>query len=250
MTTVSTTAATTVALPEVRDLPPNVLWRLEQVSVDKRITEVSIEIERGVTAVLGASGSGKSTLLDVLCGHVRPTRGTVTASDEISATDAAAGNDSAAGTPLMWAGFGEGLWPHLTVAEQILAVGGEPQDWLPRFELEERNQVYPAQLSQGERSRCELARALASRPRVLVLDEPLTHVDRRRTSAGWQELTDWAAEEGHQLIVATHDIAAARQIAQRVVCLDGGRVVDSGPAERVYESPRSPEAAWAVGGDA
>lgn len=230
------------------------LWQLRAVSVGKRLQSVTLRINCGVTAILGASGSGKSTLIDVLSGEIKPTEGTIERLDmrAIGATPQNSAADdfvSDGGVSMLWAGSGEGLWPQMTVADQILSVGGDPQEWLPRFDLNERRNAKPSVLSQGERSRCELARALAAQPRTLLLDEPLTHVDRRRAAFGWDAIAEWAQIEGHHLILATHDLAAARRLANDVVCLDRGRVIDAGPLKTVAASPRCDESVWILGGE-
>lgn len=217
------------------------LWQLRNVSVDKRLCDVSVEIPCGVTAILGVSGAGKSTLLDLLAGTIQPTEGTVSMRDAVENTDAS--------LPLFSAGSGDGLWPHLTAAKQIAAVGAEPGDWLPRFELSERSDVQPPRLSQGERSRLEFARALAADPTILLMDEPLTHVDRRRSMFGWRSLQQWIEQEGRSLVFSTHDLDAAARLADHVVCLVGGRVADAGPWDRVRNEPACEDVAWLVGGD-
>lgn len=218
------------------------LWELTGVSVGERLLDVSITVEPGITAVLGASGAGKSSLLDLLCEFAEPTKGQITANFKPNI-------DRSEGVSLLWAGHGDGLWPQLRAKEQISAVGGDPADWLPRFDLSERREAYPRVLSQGERARLELARALAAKPTILVMDEPLTHVDRRRTALGWAMIEQWATGNESHLIVATHDIAAARSLAQHVICMSDGRVVDSGPLERVLADPKCEATAWAVGAE-
>lgn len=234
----------TVATADLRhatESVPRALFELKDVSVGNRLQEVSADIPLGVTAVLGPSGAGKSTFLDLLCGAVQPSRRRFVGT--------AAPSTSTSQLPLLWAGCGEGLWAHLSAAGQILAVGADPADWLPRFELDGRSDVKPSAMSQGERARLELARALAADPATLILDEPLTHVDRRRASRGWEEIASWTRREGRNLIFSTHDLAAAHRLATHVVCLDGGRVVDNGPLDRVLTAPSCEAAAWAVGAE-
>ena len=126
---------------------PPALWTLNDVSVRGRLRGVTLSINPGVTCVVGPSGAGKTTLLDLLCGFVRADEGRVTRPDGLT----------------LWCGCGQGLWPDRTARQQIEDVGGDLK-LLQRFGLEPRTNARPADLSLGERSRLELARALSAKP--------------------------------------------------------------------------------------
>ncbi|HEV8004340.1 MAG TPA: ATP-binding cassette domain-containing protein, partial [Planctomycetaceae bacterium] len=151
------------------------LWHLEDVRVEgwtrPRLDVPALDIRRGVTAVLGISGAGKTTLLNLLCGFARPDGGRVD-------TFISQNNGR---LPLFWVPQNDGLWPHRTARAHLEQVqngaAGSAPDWLADFNLGDHAQKTPEQLSHGERNRLAIARALASGAGVLVLDEPMAHVD-------------------------------------------------------------------------
>ena len=185
------------------------LWSLESVGVRGRLEALTLTVEPGVTVVRGPSGAGKTTLLDLLCGFVTADSGAVSRPEGF----------------VLWCGCGQGLWADRTAGRQIEDVGGDPGEWLQRFGLGGRSSRKPAALSLGERSRLELARALAAGPEVLLMDEPLTHVDAGRAAAGWAAVAEFAAGGG-SVVVATHEAGVEERLGGRTVRLESGRVVD------------------------
>ena len=147
------------------------LWKLENVTLSgrnrPRLADVSLEIQPGVTAILGHSGAGKTSLLNLLVGFEQPDRGTITC-EFLQPGDQ---------LPLFWAPSGDGLWPHMTVGQHVRAVLPETgsseakvAEFLTEFNLSDKTGEFPDQLSLGERARTALVRALASNARVLVLE--------------------------------------------------------------------------------
>ena len=139
------------------------LWRLDQVTVpgrmQPRLHQLTVDIPPGITAVLGSSGAGKSTLLNLLVDFERP------ASGMVQGVGAAKMN----GLPLYWSPPGHGLWPQLTVREHIVACDGNADAFLALLDLSHLASAEPGTLSQGERDRLALARAVASGAKILVL---------------------------------------------------------------------------------
>lgn len=216
----------------------NVLWKLEGVNLGKRLSGVSLTIEAGVTAVLGHSGAGKTSLLNLLIGFEKPNAGKL-------ATGFDRGEHR---IPLFWVPSDGGLWPHLTVAEHIAAVASaETELWLAKFDLMDRRDSRPDTLSAGEQSRLAVARALAAGAAVLVMDEPLVHVDPSRVGKYWQSIRRHLADCGRSLIFATHSPAAVLSEAGRVICLREGRVQYNGAVEKLYWQAATPQLAECLG---
>lgn len=225
------------------------VWKLEQVTLSghprPRLAGVSLEIGRGLTAVLGHSGAGKTSLLNLLVGFERPDQGAI----------ASAIDRSADRLPLFWCPPGDGLWPHLTVAQHVTAVlppGSDSQtksaELLAAFNLADKSDSFPDQLSQGECSRLALTRAVASEARVLVLDEPLVHVDLAGSRQFWESLRACFGEASRTAVVfSTHSPEVVVREAQQVICLSEGRAVYSGSVQQLYHDPPSSELAWCLG---
>ncbi len=160
-----------------------------------RLDDVTVTIPPGRTAIIGYSGAGKTSLLNVLAGFERPDAGTVRGIvDERTAKEGHPAETAGlrARLPLYWVPQNGGLWPHLTVDQHLGCVwSAELSDKLLRsLNLEHRRSALPGELSLGERSRLALARALATQAEVLLLDEPLSHVDPVRKSAYWNVLRE------------------------------------------------------------
>lgn len=208
------------------------LWTLDRVSLGaSRLREVSVEIPRGITALVGWSGAGKTSLLNVLVGFERPDRGVVAAPKSVA-----------------WAPQDGGLWPHCTVVEHLEIARGTLaglDTLIAALDLRERAGAKPGELSQGEASRLTVARALASRAEVLVMDEPLAHVDPARIARYWTVLREHLA--GRSLVFATHSPEAALGHAEHVICLRGGLVLHAGAIAETYAHPPNPEVMECLG---
>ena len=240
-------AATHFLLPEhcepdsiAANEPPASLWTLRNVCVAGRRTERlrvdALVVRAGTTAIIGPSGAGKSTLVDLLCGVIEPDVGVVEASD--------------CARSLFFGGSDGGLWPDEPAGEHLRLVcsnSDRVHELLGRFELDDCAQSRPEELSQGQRTRLSIARALAADPQTIVLDEPLAHVDPRRRGIVRDALREWAeADPSRSLIVATH---AADWVADfdRTICLESGAVVADGPTDALRREPPSETVAWSLG---
>jgi len=221
------------------------LWKLVGVTLGgspARLDDVTVAIDEGVTAVLGPSGAGKTSLLNLLVGYERPDRGAVI-------TTVVKGERA---LPVYWAPQTAGLWPHLTVREHVtLAMPRSDQEkamaLLDALDVAARAAARPDELSEGERSRVAVARALAADAAVLVMDEPFASVDVARVSRYWQVVRDHLAATGASLVFATHRPDAVLAEAARVLCLRGGRLIYEGPVADLYWHPRSPDEAACLG---
>ena len=201
-------------------------------------------------AIIGPSGGGKSTLLRIIGGLLRPTAGTVRVDGEEVPHD-----ESALARYRATLGFvfqDGGLFHHLSAQDNIAlplrVVHGVPDDeaderarsLLARFGLAGECGKRPAQLSGGQRQRIAIARAVAARPRMLLLDEPTSALDPEYTTDVLDLLRD-LKNEGTRFIVVTHEMGFARHACDRVAFLSGGRLLEHGDSERVFGNPESPE---------
>jgi len=207
-----------------------------------RLDGVSAEIHQGVTAVLGPSGAGKTSLLNLLVRFEKPDRGKVK-------------RQFASGLyalPVFWVPQDGGLWPRLTVRRHLEAVAAESsaqdrEDLLRAFDIEQRASSYPDELSMGERSRLAVARAIAASAAVLVMDEPLAHVDQARVARYWDVIREHMEHTRASLVFATHTPGAVLAEAQRVLCLKEGRLIYDGEVEELYARPADQDQAECMG---
>lgn len=207
------------------------------------VDDVSLTINKGeIFALLGASGCGKSTLLRMLAGFEQPTKGQIILD----------GQDMADMPPykrpinMMFQSYA--LFPHMSV-EQNIAFGLK-QDGLPKAEIEARvsemlDLVHmkqyakrkPHQLSGGQRQRVALARSLAKRPKLLLLDEPMGALDKKLREKMQLELVDIIERVGVTCVMVTHDQEEAMTMAGRIAIMDRGEFVQIGNPEEIYENP-------------
>lgn len=204
------------------------LWTLNNVCLGKaRLREISLSIAPGVTAVLGCSGAGKTSLLNVLVGFEKPERGIFDGPRSF-----------------YWSPQNHGLWPHCTAREHLALVrcaDARIDELLTAFDLADRAAAKPHELSEGERARLSVARALAAPAKVLVLDEPLSHVDPARVGRYWSVIRSALAAEGRSLVFSTHVPEAVLSEAAHVICLREGRVLHAGAVQETYAHPPSRE---------
>ncbi|WP_157961619.1 amino acid ABC transporter ATP-binding protein [Acuticoccus kandeliae] len=219
------------------------------------LTDISVDIDRGtVTTLLGASGSGKSTLLRCLNYLEEPTAGEVYIDGEpIGATVGPNGRRiaaSAASIAAMRAKLGMvfqqfNLWPHKTVLGNVIEAPIRVRNmsrkdateiargFLAKVGLSEKENAYPAQLSGGQQQRVAIARALAMQPKVMLFDEPTSALDPELTLEVLDVMRRLAAE-GTTMIVVTHEMQFARDVADRVLFLHQGRIEEDAPPQAVF----------------
>jgi cystine transport system ATP-binding protein len=227
------------------------------------LRSIDLEVRRGgVTALIGPSGSGKTTVLRSLNGLEVPEAGVV----EVAAADA----DSRAGTtgPLT-VDFGRkpkarellalrdrsamvfqqyNLFPHRTVLENVIEgpvqvqrrpvaeATREAEELLARVGLADKRDQHPFQLSGGQQQRVGIVRALALRPQILLFDEPTSALDPELVGEVLSVIKE-LADEAWTMVIVTHELAFARQVADEIVFMDGGVVVERGHPSQVLQHP-------------
>ncbi|WP_251308168.1 ABC transporter ATP-binding protein [Halomonas sp. NCCP-2165] len=217
------------------------------------VDDVNLTIRRGeIFALLGGSGSGKSTLLRMLAGFEKPSEGQILLEgQDISRTPPYE-------RPINMMFQSYALFPHMTVAENIAF--GLKQDKLPKAEIRERvaemlklvhmegyAKRKPHQLSGGQRQRVALARSLAKRPSLLLLDEPMGALDKKLRTEMQLEVVEILERVGVTCIMVTHDQEEAMTMADRVAIMSDGWIVQVGSPMDVYESPANRMVAEFVG---
>ena len=209
------------------------------------VNNLSLTIyEREFFALLGASGCGKSTLLRMLAGFEEPTEGRIL----LDGQDLRGIPPYRRPVNMMFQSYA--LFPHMSV-EQNIAFGLK-QDGMPKPDIEARvaemlklvkleqfAKRKPHQLSGGQRQRVALARSVAKRPKVLLLDEPLGALDKKLREATQFELMDLQQELGLTFVVVTHDQEEAMTMADRIAIMDKGQVMQVATPPEVYEAPAS-----------
>ncbi|MFM6985408.1 MAG: ABC transporter ATP-binding protein [Hydrogenophaga sp.] len=211
----------------------------EAVAVD----EVSLSIGKGeIFALLGSSGCGKSTLLRMLAGFETPTRGRILL-----------GGQDVAGMPpyerpvnMMFQSYA--LFPHLSIWENVAF--GLKREGLPKAEVQQRTDEMlalvqltpyarrkPHQLSGGQQQRVALARSLAKKPKLLLLDEPLGALDKKLREQTQFELVNIIEKVGVTVVMVTHDQEEAMTMASRIAVMSKGRVLQVGTPQEIYEYP-------------
>ncbi|AJI94958.1 polyamine ABC transporter, ATP-binding family protein [Yersinia ruckeri] len=217
------------------------------------VDDVNLTIYKGeIFALLGASGCGKSTLLRILAGFEQPTQGQIVLD----------GQDLSHVPPyqrpinMMFQSYA--LFPHMTV-EQNIAFGLK-QDKLPSAEIKHRVEEMlalvhmqefarrkPHQLSGGQRQRVALARSLAKRPKLLLLDEPMGALDKKLRDRMQLEVVDILERVGATCVMVTHDQEEAMTMAGRIAIMNRGKFVQIGEPEEIYEHPNSRFSAEFIG---
>ena len=218
---------------------------------------IDLDVHEGeVTVLLGPSGSGKSTLLRCVNHLEKPDAGFVEVAGELIGYRHDHGRlrelphrqvtRQRARIGMVFQQFN--LFGHMTVLENIIegpVAAGVPRkqavttagELLERVGLAGREGSYPRQMSGGQQQRVAIARALALQPRLMLFDEPTSALDPELVGDVLSVLRDLAAS-GMTMIVVTHEIGFAREVADTVVFLDGGRIVESGPPASLLTSPR------------
>lgn len=224
--------------------------------IDSRNFDVGFALSAGETvAVMGPNGAGKSTLLGALAGLIRPDYGSATLNGHtLYADDGGWLPPHSRGIALL--AQDALLFPHLSVLENVAfgpRCAGVPRrmaretahHWLREVDAADLADRRPASLSGGQAQRVAVARALAADPALLLLDEPLAALD--ISVAPMVRRTLRRVLEGRSAVIVTHDIVDALLLADRVVIVDGGRIVEDGPTREVLEQPRSSFAAGLAG---
>ena len=229
------------------------------------LEDISFDLEQGqALAIIGSSGSGKTTLLRCLNFLEKPDQGTISVAGNLifDAADPATQRESEVRKKRLHFGLvfqSFNLFPqytalkNVTLARELLAqeqpdfkenkkkiledIQADGRELLAKMGLSERADHYPSQLSGGQQQRVAIARALALCPDILCFDEPTSALDPELTGEVLRVIRE-LAEQRTTMIIVTHEMAFARDVADQVIFMDGGVIVEQGDARQVIEHPR------------
>ena len=225
------------------------------------LQDVSLSMERGeVVSIIGPSGSGKSTFLRCLGQLESIQKGTIIVDGAtLVDTPENAGEAVYVGKEeqqqillkmgMVFQSFN--LFPHMTVLENIMVAprmvkGMKDADILPMAQsllekvgLWDKRDIYPSTLSGGQKQRVAIARALAMKPEIMLFDEPTSALDPEFTSEVLRTIKE-LAEEDMTMIIVTHEMAFAREVADRVIFMADGKIQEEGTPEQVFGNPQNP----------
>ena len=212
------------------------------------LKDINLEIEEGeVVCLIGPSGSGKSTFLRCLNRLEDITDGLVMVDGHLMSDKKIDLNKIRENIGMVFQHFN--LFPHLTVLENITIAPVElkkmtkaqarekAMELLDKVGLAEKAEVYPAQLSGDQKQRVAIARALAMGPDIMLFDEPTSALDPEMVGEVLEVMKQLAAD-GMTMVVVTHEMGFAREVADRVVFMDGGYIVEEGTPEEVFGHPK------------
>ena len=223
------------------------------------LRDVNLNVWPGeIVVVLGPSGSGKSTMLRCINLLEVPTSGHILIEDEeITGKSTAEVNKLRRDVGMVFQSFN--LFPHLTAKENVMIgqtkvlkksraeAAEEALLQLDRVGLLDRADFKPPQLSGGQQQRVAIARAIAMHPNVLLFDEPTSALDPELVRGVLDVMRDLALNSGMTMIVVTHEMGFARDVADRVVFMEDGVVVEQGKPEKVFDHPDNPRTAEFLG---
>lgn len=211
---------------------------------------INEEIEKGeVVVIIGPSGSGKSTFLRCLNLLEEPTSGTITFEGKDITSKETDIDKMRQKMGMVFQQFN--LFPHKTVCENICLAPmkvkkvskhdakKKAEELLNKVGLIDKIDAYPASLSGGQKQRIAIARALAMEPDVMLFDEPTSALDPEMVGEVLNVMKD-LAKEGMTMIVVTHEMGFAREVGDRILFIDQGKVLEEGTPEEVFKNPKNP----------
>ena len=214
----------------------------------KALTNINLEVRSGEKIVLcGPSGSGKSTLIRCI-NRLEPIQGGRIVVDGVELGNDAKSVDAVRrGAGMVFQQFN--LFPHMTVLENCtlspLRTRGLKKDeavalarkYLARVHILDQAEKYPAQLSGGQQQRVAIARALCMEPKVMLFDEPTSALDPEMVKEVLDTMVE-LAQDGMTMIVVTHEMGFARQVADRVIFMASGEIVEEAPPQEFFQAPK------------
>ena len=224
------------------------------------LKDVSLHMESGeVVSIIGPSGSGKSTFLRCLCELEKIDKGDICVGGEVMAEQPEGASKTVYSSPdkvrqicrrmgMVFQSFN--LFPHMTVLDNILEAprvvkGMKDADILPLAEellrkvgLWDKLDVYPSSLSGGQKQRVAIARALAMKPDIMLFDEPTSALDPELTGEVLRTIKQ-LADEDMTMVIVTHEMAFAREVADRIIFMADGVIQEEGRPEDVFEHPQN-----------
>jgi molybdate transport system ATP-binding protein len=220
------------------------------------VLDVSLEIPPGITIVFGPSGAGKSTLLDCFAGLLKPDSGRIEIGGDVLLDVERRVDVPPAKRKIAYVFQNLALFPHMTVQQNVaygLADMPPPQrtsrvkSMLEAFRVEQLAARRADEISGGEQQRVALARSLATSPRVLLLDEPLTALDEGLKKSIMEDLRRWNSAQNIPILYVTHSRAEVDALGERVIVLDHGKIISAGTPHEVLDAPRRSSLAQASG---
>ena len=197
------------------------------------LKDISLDVEEGeVLSIIGPSGSGKSTILRCATGLETPDSGEIIKNGDVG---------------LVFQQFN--LFPHFSVLKNIVdaplkvqkrkkdEVYAQARSLLKKMGLADKEKAYPFQLSGGQQQRVSIARALCMDPEVLFFDEPTSALDPELTQEVLKVIRS-LADQHMTMVIVTHEMAFARDVSDRIIFMDGGVIVEQGPAKEVINNPQ------------
>ncbi|HLZ93417.1 MAG TPA: molybdenum ABC transporter ATP-binding protein [Candidatus Acidoferrum sp.] len=220
------------------------------------LLNVEMEVHPGITILFGPSGAGKSTLLDCLAGLTEPNDGRIEIDGETLFDSKKKLNQPPQHRRMAYVFQSLALFPHLTVIGNVaygLPGGAEPErqariaEILQMFRVEKLRERKPGEISGGEQQRVALARSLVTRPRVLLLDEPLSGLDAELKTSIIDDLRAWNKAHKIPILYVTHSREEVDALGERVIAMERGRMVSQGAPREVLDAPRRRRLAQAAG---
>ena len=218
------------------------------------LKDISFSVNEGeVLAIIGPSGSGKSTLLRCITHLERASGGSISVRDEKVLDEGVYADKTTLRRTLLKLGLvfqDFNLFPHLSVlrniteAQEVVLGRGKIESaaiaraLLAKMGLEDKAASFPCELSGGQKQRVSIARALALDPEILFFDEPTSALDPELTGEILKVIRSLAAER-MTMVIVTHEMAFARDVADRAIFMDGGLIVEEGPARELIGSPKN-----------
>ena len=218
--------------------------------------DIELEPGAGITALFGPSGAGKTLTLDSIAGFVTPDEGRILLDDDILFDAATGVNLPPQARRCGYVFQNYALFPHMTLRQNLaFAAERRPRlerhrkvnEMLERFHLADAAGRKPHELSGGQKQRCSIARALIGAPKLLLLDEPARGLDAPLRAELYRLLRQVRAEFGTPILVVTHDLAECFELAEDMLIVHDGRIVQSGTPGAIADRPASAEVARLLG---
>lgn len=228
---------------------------IETVNITKRFNELivfeklNVNVKKGeVLVIIGPSGSGKSTFLRCLNNLEKIDGGKVLIDgEELNPKDKSKMRNMIIKMGMVFQNFN--LFPHMTALENVMespiTVKGENKEevkkkaeaLLKKVGLLDKSDAYPSKLSGGQKQRVAIARALAMEPEIMLFDEPTSALDPELVGEVLSVMKE-LAKEGMTMVVVTHEMSFAKDVGDRVIFMDGGKIVEEGPPEEIFTNPK------------
>jgi len=226
-----------------------------EIGSKKILDDISFFLKKGeILSVIGPSGSGKSTILKSIAGLVRPTKGTIILSNETLSSKRVLVPTGKRSIGLM---FQEDvLFPHYNVYKNIeFGIQNKDENYkkdvmqrlLNEFKLKHLAELYPDKLSGGEKQRAALARILITKPKILLMDEPFSSLDKNLSREISEFTINLLKENKTSVIFVTHDIKSALKVSDKILLINNGKVIQNDTPQNIYYKPTNQFAAEFVG---